>query len=68
VAHVLSFSAAALLAVLVAANIVLAIAKLAHQDRLAATIVRLAAPVVWLLRLGGDGDSHPRRTDGHIGL
>jgi hypothetical protein len=44
------------LGALVVANAALIFARISHHDRLARNIVREAAYVTWLFKLGSDGD------------
>ena len=45
---------------LLGANAALTAARLTHHKRLADRIIGLAAPVVWLFRIGGDGRGRAR--------
>lgn len=53
-----------LLGVLVAANAVLIAARLSHHDKLARSIVKRAARVTWLFKLGDDGGGRSMK-NGH---
>jgi hypothetical protein len=51
---------------LLVANITIIVARLSHHDEIAQKVIRIFAPVAWLLRLGADSEGRHRRSEnGH---